>query len=57
MACFGLFIAYGEASTGAGIIAGFPAAAGLVGTALSLTAAVVLLSNAARRFTRSARSA
>jgi hypothetical protein len=53
MACFGLLIAYAEASTGAGIIAALPVAAGLVGTLLSLTAAVALLSKAARGFTRS----
>ncbi len=57
MACFGLFIACAEASTGAGIIAGLPVSAGLVGTVLSLTAAVGLLTRAARRFTRSERSA
>jgi hypothetical protein len=47
MACFGLLVAYVEASTGAGIIAGLPVAAGLVGMMLSLTAAVALLSKAA----------
>jgi hypothetical protein len=47
MACFGLLVAYVEASTGAGIITGLPVAAGLVGMMLSLTAAVALLSKAA----------
>ena len=56
MACFGLLMAYAEASTGAGIIAGLPASAGFVGTMLSLTAAAGLLSKAARNFTRSMRS-
>jgi hypothetical protein len=50
MACFGLFIAYVEASTGAGIIAGLPASAGLVGTMLSLAAVVGLLCGPARSF-------
>jgi hypothetical protein len=52
MACFGLLVAYVEASTGAGIIAGLPVSAGLVGAILSVTAAVGLVSKAARIFTR-----
>jgi hypothetical protein len=54
MACFGLLLAYLAASTGAGIIAGLPVTAGLVGTMLSATAAAGLLGKAARNFTRSA---
>jgi hypothetical protein len=57
MTCFGLLLAYAEASTGAGLIAALPVAAGLVGTMLSLTAAVALLSKAARSFTRSVKPA
>lgn len=57
MAGFGLLIAYLEASTGAGIIAGLPVSAGVTGTILSLTAAVGLLRKAARNFTRFVRSA
>jgi len=51
MACFGLSVAYLEASTGAGIIAGLPVTAGLVGTMLSLAASVALVSRSARSFT------
>jgi hypothetical protein len=57
MACFGLLVAYVEASAGAGIIAGLPVSAGLVGTILSLAAALGLLSKASRNFTRPVRSA
>jgi peptidoglycan/LPS O-acetylase OafA/YrhL len=57
MTCFGLLSAYVEASTGAGIIAGLPVTAGLIGTMLSLTAVVALLSKAARSFTRSVNTA
>jgi hypothetical protein len=53
MACFGLLIAYAEASAGVGTIAGFSVSAGLVGTIPSMTAAVRLLSRAARILTRS----
>jgi len=53
MACFGVLVAYVVASTGAGIIAALPVSAGLVGAMLSVTAAVGLLSKAARNFTRS----
>jgi len=52
MACFGLLIAYVEASTGAGIIAGLPVSAGLAGTMLSLAAAVGLLSKGARNYSK-----
>lgn len=57
MACFGLLIADAAASTGAGIIAGLPVSAGLVGTMLSVSAAAGLLGKAARNFTRPVRSA
>jgi hypothetical protein len=52
MACFGLVVAYYTASAGAGIIAILPVLAGLVGSALSVTAAIALLGTRARAFTR-----
>jgi hypothetical protein len=52
MARFGLLVADYTASSGAGIIAILPVLAGLGGSALSLAAAIVLLSRKARAFTR-----
>lgn len=48
MTCSGLLMAYGAASSGAGITAGIPVLAGLAGTALSSAAAVSILGKPAR---------
>ncbi len=57
MAGLGVLGAYAEASLGAGIVAGIPALTGLIGATLSVTAAIGLLSKAARAFAAASRHA
>lgn len=53
MTCFGVLVAFYTASAGAGIIAILPVSAGLIGSALSMSAATMLLGRKARAFTKS----